>query len=58
MCDCDCPESKYTKWQQIRLDTALQLGRDLMDIGLVPFLTMLVGEDSVTLVFERHAGEG
>lgn len=34
---------------------ALQLGRDVMSMGLVPFLTKLVGKQNVITVFERHA---
>lgn len=36
---------------------ALQLGRDCMELGIVPFLTKLVGDANVTRLFERHAGE-
>lgn len=35
----------------------IELGKDCMELGIVPFLTRLVGEDNVERLFERHAGE-
>lgn len=40
-----------------RDEVALDMGRDLLDIGLVPFLERLVGAYNAVRVFERHAGE-
>jgi hypothetical protein len=37
-----------------RDEVALQLGRDLMEVGLIPFLERLVGEDNTERVIERH----
>ena len=38
-------------------EVTLELGRECMELGIVPFLTKLVGEDNTTRLFERHAGE-
>ncbi len=34
---------------------AIQLGRDVMELGIDPFLVMLVGEDNARRLWERHA---
>lgn len=57
MCDCDCELPKRVRWQKIREETAIELGRDLLRDGLVPFLDRLVGPENTARVFERHAGE-
>lgn len=54
MCDCDCELTKQEKWQRIREETALQIGRDCMEMGIVPFLERLVGEANTDILFERH----
>lgn len=43
--------------QACREAVALELGRDCLELGIVPFLTRLVGEANVDYLFERHAGE-
>jgi hypothetical protein len=57
MCDCDCELSKFRKWEQIREDYVVEMGRDLMQMGLVPFLERLVGASNLDRIFARHAGE-
>ncbi len=34
---------------------ALQLGRDLLELGIDPFLVRLVGEANARRLWERHA---
>lgn len=46
-----------TPRQACREAVALELGRECLELGIVPFLTKLVGETNVDWLFERHAGE-
>ena len=40
-----------------RDEVAIDLGRDLMKMGLVPFLERLVGADNTHRLFARHSGD-
>lgn len=51
---CPTPEDMVDKYRD---EVALQLGRDCLEMGLVPFLERLVGPENTTRLFERHAGE-
>lgn len=38
---------------------AIELGRDLLRLGIDPFITRLVGDDNAQRLWERHAyGDG
>jgi hypothetical protein len=51
---CPTPESMVDDYRDA---VAVQLGRECMEMGLLPFLERLVGEANTTRLFERHAEE-
>lgn len=40
-----------------RDEVAVEMGRDLMEVGIGPFIKSLVGPDNANRLWARHAGE-
>ena len=56
MCNCDCELTKQAKRQQTREETALEIGRDLMEQGLIPTLIRLVGAGNASRILAGICG--